>query len=131
MHFHEDDRAQRFCNIFPVQGAQIMASRIRSPGHIVAWHLHHEKTDWWCCLQGSFKVGLVDMLCGDGNEVQWEYLSDHNPQTLVIPPYTAHGYTALEPNSIMLYYMDKEYDESDELRLPVGHFNEEWQIPNK
>ena len=59
MRFHEDDRAQRFCDIFPEAGGQTMVSRIRTPGHVVAWHRHKIQHDYWCCLQGSFKVGLA------------------------------------------------------------------------
>jgi len=42
-----------------------------------------------------------------------------------------HGYTALEPNSILMYYLTEKYNPDDEFRVPVGHFGEEWEVPNK
>ena len=127
MRFHEDDRAQRFCDIFPEAGGQTMGSRIRPPGHVVAWHRHKIQNDYWCCLQGSFKVGLAY----DNGDYEFIYLSDHNPRTIHIPPGVYHGYMSLEPNSILLYYMDQTYDPQDEYRAEVGYFGDEWSIPNK
>ena len=104
-----------------------MVSRIRTPGHIVAWHRHKIQHDYWCCLQGSFKVGLAK----EDGDFEFVYLSDRNPRTIHIPPGIYHGYMALEPNSILLYYMDQKYDQSDEYRESVGAFGEQWSIPNK
>ena len=59
------------------------------------------------------------------------YLSDKNPRILKIPPGVYHGYKALEPNSILLYYLTEKYDPSDEHRAKVGDFNETWAIENK
>ena len=42
-----------------------------------------------------------------------------------------HGYKALEPGSILLYYLTQKYDPSDEHRAPVGSFGEIWQPENK
>ncbi|HCI70942.1 MAG TPA: hypothetical protein DHV30_10230 [Balneola sp.] len=127
MRFHEDDRAQRFCDIFPEAGGQTMVSRIRTPGHVVAWHRHKIQHDYWCCLQGSFKVGLAK----ENGDFEFVYLSDKQPRTIHIPPGIYHGYMALEPNSILLYYMDQAYDPSDEYRAEVGYFGDDWGIPNK
>ena len=43
-------------------------------------------------------------------EVKWEYISDKNPRVLEIPPGIFHGYKALQPESIMLYYLTEKYD---------------------
>ena len=46
-------------------------------------------------------------------------------------PGVYHGYKALEPNSILMYYLTHKYNPEDEIRVPVGHFGEEWDTPNK
>ena len=125
--FHEDDRAQRAMNVFKrLQGGQINVSYVNSTQHVVAWHKHEIQTDYWFCVKGSFKVGLAQK-----NEVKFEYLSDKDLKVLVIPPGVYHGYKALEPGSIMLYYLSAKYDPSDEHRAKVGSFNENWDTENK
>ena len=37
-----------------------------------------------------------------------------------------HGYKALEPNSILIYYLSHKYNPDDELRAKVGDFGEVW-----
>ena len=125
--FHEDDRAQRAMNVFKrLQGGQINVSYVNSTQHVVAWHKHEIQTDYWFCVKGSFKVGLAQK-----NEVKFEYLSDKDLKVLVIPPGVYHGYKALEPGSIMLYYLSEKYDPSDEHRAKVGSVNENWDTENK
>ena len=127
MKFNEDDRAQRLIDVFPDVNGQINISYVNSTSHVVAWHKHNIQTDHWICLKGSFKVGLAT---GDG-EVKWEYLSDKNFKTLTIPPGIYHGYKALEPNSILMYYLTHKYNPDDEIRAEVGQFLEDWNIKNK
>ena len=50
---------------------------------------------------------------------------------LEIKPGTYHGYKALEPGSILMYYVTRKYDVNDEIRVPVGHFGELWETENK
>ncbi len=127
MQFHEDDRAQRLLNIFPEVNGQINVSYVNSTNHVVAWHKHNIQTDYWACLKGSFKVGLA---YEDGT-VKWEYLSDKNPRVLKIVPGIYHGYKALEPGSILLYYLTEKYNPEDEIRAKVGDFGEDWHTENK
>ena len=48
MNYHEDDRAQRLLDIFPIEGqGQVNISHINSTEHIVAWHKHEKQTDYW------------------------------------------------------------------------------------
>ena len=44
MNYHEDDRAQRLLNVFPLEEGQINISYINSTKHIVAWHKHEKQT---------------------------------------------------------------------------------------
>ena len=127
MTFHEDDRAQRLLDAFKNINGQINISYVNSTEHIVAWHKHYIQTDYWICLKGSFKVGLAY----DDGTVKWEYLSDKNPRVLEITPGIYHGYKALEPNSILLYYLTEKYNPNDEIRASVGVFNENWNTINK
>ena len=135
--FHEDDRAQRYLNIFKELGpGQINVSYVNSTQHIVAWHKHNIQTDYWCCLKGSFIVGLaspanVPQEAGDIYDVKFEYLSEKNPRILKIPPGIYHGYKALEPNSILIYYLTEKFNPKDELRAKPGSFGEKWHVENK
>ena len=106
-------------------------SYVNSTEHIVAWHKHNIQTDYWFCVKGSFKVGLAYPQKNGGYKVQWEYISDKNSKILKIQPGVYHGYRATQPNSIMLYYLDKKYDPQDEFRAKVGDFGEKWQTQNK
>ena len=131
MTFHEDDRAQRLLNIFPEVNGQINISYVNSTDHIVAWHKHEVQIDYWICLKGSFKVGLAQLDFNGEYKVEWHYLSDKNFKVLHIPPGIYHGYKALQPDSILMYYLSEKYDPSDEIRARVGEFNEKWDTENK
>ena len=92
----------------------------------MAWHKHNIQTDHWICIKGSFKIGL-----SDGEETNFEYLSDKNPRVLTIPPGIYHGYKALEPGSILLYYLTEKYNVNDEIRAEVGSFGESWETKSR
>ena len=53
MKYHEDDRAQRLLDVFPIENGQVNISYINSTEHIVAWHKHEKQTDYWIVLKGS------------------------------------------------------------------------------
>lgn len=127
MKFNEDDRAQRLLDVFPSVNGQVNVSYVNSTEHIVAWHKHNIQKDYWICLKGSFKVGLAT----EEEGVEWEYLSDKNFRVLEIIPGVYHGYRALEPGSILLYYLTEKYNPEDEFRKPVGYFLENWGTENK
>ena len=125
--FHLDDRAERCLDVFrDIEDGQINLSFVKSTEHIVAWHKHEKQTDYWFCVKGSFKVGL-----SDGEDSEFVYLTERSKQILTIPPGIYHGYKAIEPDSIMLYYLSEKYDPSDEFRAKVGDFGEEWETENK
>ena len=126
--FNEDDRAQRALNIFDDIDGQINISYVHSTKHIVAWHRHNVQIDYWYCIKGSFKVGIA---YPDNGQVEWEFLSDKNPRVLRIPPPLYHGYKALEPDSILMYYLTEKYNHHDEIRAKVGDFGESWVTENK
>jgi len=128
MNYHEDDRAQRLLDIFPLEKGQVNISYINSTEHIVAWHKHEKQTDYWICLKGSLKVGWAT----EKNGCEFKYLSDKNPpQVLKIPPGIYHGYKALESGTILAYYVDHKYNPLDEHRKKIGEFGEKWKTENK
>ena len=126
--YHEDDRAQRYLNVFDELGpGQLNVSYVNSTEHIVAWHKHNIQTDYWVCVKGSFKVGLAT----EDEGTEFVYLSDRNPQVLKIPPGIYHGYKAIEPGSILMYYLTERYNPNDEIRAKVGDFGDIWKAENK
>ena len=127
MYYNEDDRAQRLLDVFSILDGQVNVSYINSTSHIVAWHKHEIQTDYWICLKGSLKVGWAT----EEEGAKWEYLSDKNPRILEIPPGVYHGYKALEPGTILMYYLTHKYNPQDEYRAPVGYFGENWIAENK
>jgi len=134
MFYNEDDRAQRLIDVFEILPGQVNVSFINSIEHIVAWHRHFKQTDYWVCLKGAMKVGLgYTVPEGNSNEVnvKFEYLSDKNFRVLEIPPGVWHGYKALEPGTILMYYVTEKYDPEDEVRVEVGNFGEVWERENK
>ena len=40
--------------------------------------------------------------------VEWHYLSDKNPKVIEMKPGWWHGYKALEPGSVLLYYLTQQ-----------------------
>ena len=70
--FYEDDRLQSVHDIFPsfLTKGQINISKPKNKGVIVAWHAHIHQTDYWYCIQGSFKVGLMVPCKFYGNAIE-------------------------------------------------------------
>ncbi len=108
-----------------------MFRNVNSTKHIVAWHKHNIQSDHWTCLKGSFKVGMAIPKDDGTYEVKFEYLSDKNPRVIEMVPGVYHGYKALEPGSILCYYLTHKYNPDDEIRAEVGHFGEDWSTENK
>ena len=128
MYYQEDDRAQRLFDVFEVLDGQLNVSYVNSTEHIVAWHKHNIQTDYWTCLKGSFKVGMAT----EEDGCEFVYLSDKNLTKVVeMTPGIYHGYRALEPGSILCYYLTHKYNPDDEIRAKVGDFGEDWGTENK
>jgi len=120
---------------------------VNSTEHCVGWHYHTKQTEYWFVVKGALKVGLVksdvqtdeeknkkDVVSGKVVGVEFEYLSDKNLQVLEIPPYVYHGYRALIPGTILMYYINEKYEKVskyDDERVPIGYFGEDWGTPNK
>ena len=149
--YHEDDRAQRLQDIYQagMQDGQINISYVNATEHCVGWHYHTKQTEYWFVVKGALKVGLVSSHAQAGEKgnkdvapdeiaqgaaVEFEYLSDKNLQVLEIPPNVYHGYRALIPGTILMYYITEKYEKVskyDDERVPIGYFGEDWGTPNK
>ncbi len=131
--FHEDDRGQRLFDVYGDLEGQINITYVNSTSHVVAWHKHDRQVDYWFCPKGSFKVGLAYPKEDGSYYVEFEYLSDKNFRALKIPPGVYHGYKALEPNSVMMYYLTEKYnlEDPDEEKVLPGHFGESWEVESK
>ena len=115
--------------------SQINISYINSTGHAVGWHSHKIQTEYWFVVKGALKVGLAKTK-NDGKEaeVNFEYLSDKNPRVLEIPAGICHGYKALIPGTILMYYITEKYEtvsQFDDDRYEIGCWGEDWSTPNK
>ena len=134
--FHEDDRAQRLQDVYKsaMPDNQINISYINSIEHIVGWHLHSKQTEYWFVIQGALKVGLSIPDKNNNFKVKFEYLSDKNPRVLEIPPGIHHGYKALIPGTILMYFITEKYEtvsKFDDIRTPIGGFGESWDTKNE
>ena len=129
--YHEDDRGQRVLDVFPCIDGQINITYVNSTSHVVAWHKHKIQTDYWYCPKGSFKVGLGFPKKDGSVFVEWEYLSDKTQKVLEIKTGIWHGYRALQPESIMMYYLTEKYDIKDEWKELPGAFGEDWKTLSK
>ncbi len=86
-----------------------------------AWHLHREQTDWMCVLVGDVKLALYDLR--EDSPTYRRLMEIFMGETLgrkvvKIPPGVAHGYRIVNGPMHIIYVTDREYDPSDELRLP-------------
>lgn len=129
--FHEDDKAQRLQDVFKsgMPDSQINISYINSTSAVVGWHLHTKQTEYWFVIKGALKVGIISADGNQNNKVKFEYLSDKNFRVLEIPPGVHHGYKAIMPGTILMYYITEKYEKVskyDDLRTPIGSFGESW-----
>jgi len=86
-----------------------------------AWHLHRKQTEWMCVVSGDIKLVLYDMR--ENSETRKHTMEILMGSTLGlkvvrVPHGIAHGYKVINGPMSIVYISDKEYDPSDELRLP-------------
>jgi dTDP-4-dehydrorhamnose 3,5-epimerase len=106
MRFHQDDRAIRYCDPFPLKEGDINISVIY-PKSLAAWHRHQHQSDHWLVVKGALKVGLGQ----EGQPLEFQYLSEREPKVLVIPPNVWHGYyNFTDETAILIYYITNKYD---------------------
>lgn len=123
---HTDERGLFFevmrgsDDIFRHSFAQLSSS-MSFPGTAKAWHLHRKQTDWMCVIAGDVRLVLCDVR--EGSSTQKEIMEILMGETMgrkvvKIPPGVAHGYRIINGPMHIIYVTDREYDPSDELRIP-------------
>lgn len=101
-------------------------------GTIKAWHIHQIQTDWWYVPIGVIKAVLaeVEHVYNAGwivGEIQEFLLGDNQQaQVLKIPPGVAHGLKVLQGPAHLFYITSREYDGSDEGRIPYNSLGYDW-----
>lgn len=123
---HKDERGF-FCEIirnsekiFKKSFGQLSFSVV-FPGVVKAWHLHKKQTDWMCTLAGDMKLVLYDTRKKSKTYKKlMEILmgETHGLKVVKIPPGVAHGYKVINDSMHILYVTSREYDPTDELRIP-------------
>lgn len=86
-----------------------------------AWHLHRKQTDWMCVLVGDVKLGLFDLRedSATHGKLMEVFMGETQGRKVVkIPPGVAHGYRIINGPMHIIYVTDREYDPSDEFRIP-------------
>lgn len=122
---HKDNRRAGSYNIFPsVEGD---ANFTIHPAKIIPkeLHMHKKQTDYFTVAKGKVLFRLIHK---NGKDEQF-VLSDNDSKTLIISPGIWHGYTALEDDTIMVFYISHKYDEKDEFRKEFDLSG--WKLPQK
>ena len=83
-------------------------------------HIHRRQADYWCVLDGTAFIGLIDLRDGSPTfrkSAQLRIAADDGGDGLLIPPGVAHGFYA-ETALLLLYLVDRYYEGGgDELGL--------------
>jgi len=112
-------------NMLPDATRHIQVScTLTYPGTIKAIHFHSEQTDLWVPISGMVQVFLYDLRLKSKTfgSINTLYVGRFRPWEILIPPGVGHGYKALGVDPIQLvYFTDRHYNPSDELRLPFNH----------
>ena len=116
---HRDDR-QTFTEVFKgIPMRQVSFCDI-NPLVEKLRHYHCKQTDWWFVLEGSLTLHLHDIrpispTFGNSELIE---LWGEEPTLVQIPPMVVHGCSVGERGAKMVYATDREYDPSDEFRIP-------------
>ncbi len=127
MHLHSDDRRTVWADVLAEARlpGDLNVTWVE-PGALLAWHRHEQQDDWMLVVEGTLKVGMwVD---GDPESIEWQVLTDRNPEPLFIPRGEWHGYQNIGPGrACVITYITQPYNPSDELRLDPRHVPISWE----
>ena len=120
---------------FPSNTTQISAA-LNYPGIIKAFHYHKFQTDFWVPSAGLLQVVLVDLRAGSSTHGAKNtlYVGALRPWQILIPPGVAHGYKVIgEQPSVLVYVTNRQYNPSDEGRIPYNHpgISYDWELQHK
>jgi dTDP-4-dehydrorhamnose 3,5-epimerase len=123
---HDDDRGffteilRCTDSIFGDRVAQCSHSMSKG-GVVKAWHLHFKQTDWMYVASGDIKLALYDKRQDSSTYkalLEIPMGESKGRKVVKIPPGVAHGYKVLNGPMHIIYIMNREYDPSDEIRIP-------------
>jgi len=95
--------------------AQSNLSRSRA-GVLRGLHFHRRQADYWCVLEGTAFVALVDLRAGSPTERSswWQTFSaSEGLRGLYVPPGVAHGFYAVT-DIVLQYLVDEPFSGDDE-----------------
>lgn len=118
---YKDDRASRFFDLFPELSGQITVSIVK-PNQFSGWHKHVLQYDKFFVAQGQLKVGIIT----PEGKVTEELLSADEPQTLHIPPHYWHCYHSMKEMTVLIYFLSRKHDETDEIRGTVDEIFQQY-----
>lgn len=89
-----------------------------SAGVLRGLHYHFHQVDYWCLMEGTIRVGLVDLrpTSPDYRTAKAVTLSAEERLGIYIPVGVAHGFRAVT-DVTLLYVVDNYYDGADEFGL--------------
>jgi len=90
-------------------------------GVIKAWHLHFKQTDWMYVTSGDINLALYDKRQDSPTHktlLEIQMGESKGRKVVKIPPGVAHGYKVLHGSMHIVTIMNREYDPSDEIRIP-------------
>ena len=138
MNYHEDDRAQRLLDVFPLEKGQINISYINSTKHIVAWHKHEKQSDNITCVKGMLKLVLYDDREGSKTkgEINEFFIGEYKPQLVHVPEKIYHGWKCISESDAYIINCVSEpynYKNPDQTNLPPhnGPIPYDWSVKEK
>lgn len=118
-----DDRANRFFDIFPILDGQVTVSIIH-PNQFSGWHMHKNQTDYFCVVSGSLWIYTIT----PQGKLDKILLSGSSPRTIVISPQIIHSWKSSSSGATLIYYLSKKHDESDEFRFTLDDIYKTYNI---
>jgi dTDP-4-dehydrorhamnose 3,5-epimerase-like enzyme len=144
---HGDDRGYLFeiihaTDAFLPRFGQVYVVCSPARGVIRAFHKHYRLWNYFCVVRGAAKFVLAkadDAMVTDCAENERAcpaeslatfVLTERRPSLLVVPPYTWHGWMALEDNTVVVATGSEVYDRGHpgEIRVPPGVFGDVWTV---
>ncbi|MDH5334276.1 MAG: dTDP-4-dehydrorhamnose 3,5-epimerase, partial [Thermoleophilia bacterium] len=105
---------------FPDAPAMVQSNLSRSrAGVLRGLHFHRQQADYWCLLEGTAFVALVDLRAGSPTErsAWWEtFDASEGLRGLYVPPGVAHGFYAVTDLALQ-YLVDEAFTGGDEFGL--------------
>jgi len=117
----KDHRASRFFDLYPQMSGQVTTSVIE-PFQFSGWHKHALQYDQFFVADGKIKVVTIS----PGGEVEEHMMSADDPKTLQIPAGYWHCYISSDEKAVLIYFLSRKHDESDEIRCSKEEIFEQY-----